>query len=173
MRRRGRRRQPQGSTPVDVGTALRQAREEAAIGLAELQDRIGVPEPQLEALESGNLSRFPDLRSAEVAVKRYSDLVQLDPEPFVAVLETHWGTSLAGFPDDHRPAVSAGNGATATGGYLTIGPASTGHLSRYPGDGTHLRAFTQTDEVPGVRRSAPPPAPPSPATGPPAPGRSA
>ncbi len=30
-------------------------------------------------------------------------------------------------------------------------PAS--HLSRYPGDGTHLRAFTQTDEVPGVRRA--------------------
>jgi hypothetical protein len=29
---------------------------------------------------------------------------------------------------------------------------SVGHLSRYPGDGTHLRAFTQTDEVPGVRR---------------------
>ncbi len=32
-------------------------------------------------------------------------------------------------------------------------PAS--HLSRYPGDGTHLRAFTQTDEVPGVRRAQP------------------
>jgi hypothetical protein len=30
---------------------------------------------------------------------------------------------------------------------------SVGHLSRYPGDGTHLRAFTQTDEVPGVRRA--------------------
>lgn len=154
MRRRGGRRQKPGSTPADVGSALREARQAAAIDLAELQDRTGVPLPQLEALEAGDLSLFPDMRSALTAVRRYGDLVQLDVEPFSGVVETHWGTTLAGFAEGGAAGAGNGNGngAPTQSVYLTVSP---GHLSRYPGDGTHLRAFTQTDEVPGVRRAAP------------------
>jgi hypothetical protein len=152
MRRRGGRRKQPGSTPGDVGKALRAAREASDTSLVEIQDRTGVALAQLEALESGDLSQFPDMRSARTAVRRYSDLVEVDGDEFAGVVEKHWGTSLAGFDG----AGAAGNGATngdrTQSVYLTES-ASAGHLSRYPGDGTHLRAFTQTDEVPGVRRA--------------------
>jgi hypothetical protein len=151
MRRRGGRRQKSGSTPGDIGTTLREARETAGVGLSELQDRTGVPLPQLEGLEAGDLSMFPDLRSALTAVRRYSDLVQLDAEPFTSVVETQWGTSQAGFAGGGSASTGESNGTATQSVYLGA-PASVGHLSRYPGDGTHLRAFTQTDEVPGVRR---------------------
>ncbi len=149
MRRRGRRRQQAGSEPAAVGTTLREAREAAGVDLIEIQDRTGVPLPHLEALEAGDLSQFPDRRSALVAVRRFGDLVQADVEGLSAVVDQHWGTALAGFAGGGPPSPPA-NGAPAT--YLTQS-VPTGHLSRYPGEGTHLRAFTQTDEVPGVRRS--------------------
>ena len=50
--------------------------------------------------------------------------------------------------------------APATGivstGAVSTGAVSTGagHLSRYPGDTAHLRAFTQTAQVPQVARAA-------------------
>jgi hypothetical protein len=67
------------------------------------------------------------------------------------VVEKHWGTPLAGFDGG-----GSGNGSTNgnhTQSVYVTPSVSAGHLSRYPGDGTHLRAFTQTDEVPGIRRS--------------------
>jgi hypothetical protein len=157
MRRRGGRRQKAGSTPATVGTALREAREASGVELSEIQDRTGIPWPQLEALEGGNLSLFPDLRSAVTAVRRYSDLVELDVDGFARVVEEHWGTAPAGFDGAEATGTGGNGGGRAPGGYLT-GPVYAGHLSRYPGDGTHLRAFTQTDEVPGVRRTEASPA---------------
>jgi len=152
MRRRGGRRQKANSTPAAVGTALREAREVSGVELSDIQDRTGVPWPQLEALEAGNLSRFPDLRTALTAVRRYSDLVGLDVDGFARVVEEHWGTTPAGFDGAKATGTGGTGGGQAQSVYLT-GPVYAGHLSRYPGDGTHLRAFTQTDEVPGVRRA--------------------
>jgi hypothetical protein len=154
VRRRGGRRKQPDPTPAVVGTALREAREASAVSLVEIQDRTGVPGSQLEALEAGNLSLFPDLRSAVTAVRRYSDLVNLDVDGFARVVEEHWGSPLAGFEGVAATGKGASNGGTHSV-HLT-GVVPTGHLSRYPGDGTHLRAFTQTDEVPGVRRTPPP-----------------
>ena len=153
MRRRGGRRQKPGTTPADVGTALRDAREATGISLVEIQDRTGVPLAQLEALEAGDLSRFSDLRSARTAVRRYSDLVELDGDDFTSVIEDHWGTALAGFNDTGAAAGPMRPTGTAPRASTSTNRSSAGHLSRYPGDGTHLRAFTQTDEVPGVRRA--------------------
>ena len=156
MRRRGRKRPEEpGSTPETIGTALRAAREASGVSLTEVHDRTGTPGQLLEALEAGDLSRFPDLRSTITAVRRYADLMELDVEHFTQVTEDHWGGSGAG------AARAAGGDARGTNGgrhqkvYATDS-MSVGHLSRYPGDGTHLRAFTQTDEVPGVRRGMPP-----------------
>ncbi len=132
-----------------MGEALREARQASSVSLTEINDRTGVPWQQLEALEAGNLSRFPDLRSAITAVRRYSDLVGLDVERYERVVEEHWGTPEAGFDPNAAP-VNGGGGRARTGYITTTVP--TGHLSRYPGDGTHLRAFTQTDEVPGIMR---------------------
>jgi hypothetical protein len=152
MRRRGRRRHGTGSTPAAISTPLREAREASNVTLAEVHDRTGVPWPQLEALEAGELSRFPDLRSALTAVRRYADLMHLDGEPLAKLTEEHWGTVPAGFAGGtDAPGASDGR---HTQSVYTGHTTSGGHLSRYPGDGTHLRAFTQTDEVPGVRRAA-------------------
>jgi hypothetical protein len=151
MRRRGGRRQRSGSTPDTVGTALREAREDMAVTLGEVHDRTGVPLQQLEALEAGDLSRFPDLRSALTAVRRCSDLTKLDTEGFARVVQDHWSSALDG------SAALGARGVAANGGWPQSASGTdavpTGHLSRYPGDGTHLRAFTQTAEVPGVRRA--------------------
>ena len=132
-----------------MGEALRDACQASSVSLTEINDRTGVPWKQLEALEAGNLSRFPDLRSAITAVRRYADLVGLDVERYERVVEEHWGTADAGFDPGAAPV--NGGGGRGRSGYITT-TAPTGHLSRYPGDGTHLRAFTQTDEVPGIKR---------------------
>jgi len=157
MRRRAGRRQA-STTPADIGTALREAREGTAATLAEIHDRTGIHWQQLEALESGDLSRFSDERAAVTAVRRYADLMSLDSEGFSDVVRQSWGSWAAASPDTgarpgRRRRRSAPHQAvdTATGG--AVGP-SGGHLSRYPGDGSHLRAFTQTAEVPGVPRAS-------------------
>ncbi len=149
MRRRGGRRRQAGSEPAAVGTTLREAREAAAgVDLVEIQDRTGVPLPHLEALEAGDLSRFPDRRSALTAVRRFGDLVQADVEGLSAMVESRWGTAAAGFAGGGSPSPAA-NGAPTP--YLTQS-VPTSHLSRYPGDGTHLRALHPDRR--GARRPA-------------------
>jgi hypothetical protein len=151
MRRRGRKRQEEpGTTPEAVGTALRAAREASGVSLTEVHDRTGTPWQLLEALEAGDLSRFPDRRSALTAVRRYADLMELDGDNFTQVTEEHWGGGGTG-----SASVGGADGRANGGRHQNVyatDSLSVGHLSRYPGEGTHLRAFTQTDEVPGVRR---------------------
>lgn len=156
MRRRAGRRQT-STTPADIGTALREAREGTAATLTEIHDRTGIHWQQLEALESGDLSRFPDERAAVTAVRRYADLMSLDSEGFSEVVRGSWGSWAAASPDTgarsgRRRRRSAPQRAVDTATAGAAGPAG-GHLSRYPGDGSHLRAFTQTAEVPGVQRA--------------------
>jgi hypothetical protein len=120
------------------------------VSLAEVHEATGILWPQLEGLEAGNLSPFADKGAALAAVQRYAELVNLDAKHCAAVVEQHWGSSLAGFGGD-LSGDGAGNGHGATG----EAAAGVGHLSRFPGDATHLRAFTQTAQVPGVRRVEP------------------
>ncbi len=155
MRRRGGRRQQAGSTPAAVGTALREAARRRRADLAEIQDRTGVPCPNSRRSRPANLSLFPDQRSALTAVRRYGDLVQLDVER----LRSAWWRSTGGLPWPGSRAAAGGHRRGQRGRTQSVhltGAVPTGHLSRYPGDGTHLRAFTQTDEVPGVRRTPAP-----------------
>src|ERR1700686_4829028 len=142
MRRRARKRPEAGPTPDVVGTALREAREASAVSLTEVHDRTGTPWQQLEALEAGDLSRFPDLRSARTAVRRYADLMELDVEQFTQVIEEHWGG--AGGASAGVGGADAGRANGGGANKYATDSMSVGHLSRYPGDGTHLRAFTQT-----------------------------
>jgi Helix-turn-helix domain len=131
------------TTPAEAGATLRAARERMGVTLAEVQDRTGVPWPQLEALEAGDLSRFPDRRSVLVALHRCADLLQLDAGELARTVEAHWSPLVGAMAS-----VSSATGVVPRAG---SGPTrSTGHLSRYPGDASHLRAFTQTAQVPNV-----------------------
>ena len=150
-RRRVRRRQRPGNTPELVGSALRSSRKASGLTLGEVHDRTGILWPQLEGLEAGDLSRFADRQAALVAVRRYADLVGVDAGRCAGVVAQYWGSALAGFSDDRGGSNGAGNGHAP----VHHPPGTVGHLSRFPGDATHLRAFTQTAQVPGVRRLDP------------------
>jgi len=142
-RRRGGRRQQPEPTPTDVGGELKAARDARGITLEEVHDRTGVSRPQLEALEVGDLVRFPDRRSLVIAVRRYADLVELPADALGAEAERRWAAEVL-------PSATSGVTSALSPGGPGYGGTPTGHLSRYPGDGAHLRAFTQTAEVPQV-----------------------
>ena len=149
VRRRARRDDP---TPASIGAVLREARVGAELSVETVADRTGVPRTQLEALEDGDLSRFPDRRAAVTAVRRYCDLVGLDADGPSKVVDDHVALAAAG--------IGAGTpgapGVPANGGRGPGEAGGTGHLARPLGDAAHLRAFTQTAEVPGIRRSEAP-----------------
>ena len=163
-RRRAPRRQRPGEAPR-FGDVLRQAREALGLGLDVVQDRTGVRQADIAALEASDLSGFPDEKSARLAVRRCAEVVGLDATPLLQVVGDHWlsvgaGTSFSGLLVTTGPApgaATAGPPTTAATGAVPVFPPPTAHLSRYPGDSTDLRAFTQTAPVPVVtsRRSAP------------------
>lgn len=145
-RRRGKR-AARLETPQDLGVALRKAREDKGVGLPELHDRTGLTMSYLEALEDGDLLRFPDERAASIAVRRYGEVLQLDVQRLQGVVHENWKAGV----------VQAGNSPTAAAwAQKTSGPGatSTGHLTRFPGDRSHLEAFTQTAETVPVRGGA-------------------
>jgi cytoskeletal protein RodZ len=143
--RRKKRRGDKVLTPVMAGEILRGARESQGIDLAEVHDRTGISWRNLEALESGDLQRFSDPSAASVAMRRYAELVSLDPQPLVR--------SLAEAPL-YAYSARAGSGAnTGTGPIYSNGGTEaglSGHLRRYVDDHSHLRSFTQTAQVPAV-----------------------
>ncbi len=86
---------------------------------------------------------------------RYADLMDLDAQQFGEVVRDTWRSAEAGGTE----APPSPKGRRRKGGQrgrsaaVPEAPAGGGHLSRYPGDGSHLRAFTTTAEVPGVQRT--------------------
>lgn len=137
-RRKKRRREP-SLTPAAAGAMLREERERLGIELAEVHDRTGVSWRNLEAIESGEVQHFSEPSAAAVAMRRYSELVGLDPDPLIASLASP-AMALAGAP-------SVG---THPSRGLAPSPEEAGHLRRYYGDHSHLNSFTQTAQVPAV-----------------------
>ena len=152
LRRVRRRSRPADPTPESVGATLRDARGAAALTVEMVADRTGVARAQIEALEGGDVTSFGDRRAAVTAVRRYADLVDQDGDALSKVVDDHWDLLAAGI----ATGAPGGAGAPDNGG-ASGETARTGHLARPLGDATHLRAFTQTAQVPGVRRSDPPP----------------
>jgi hypothetical protein len=163
-RRRAMRRQRDPSLSR-FGPDLRQARERLDLSLETVQDRTGVRAVELEALEEGDLSRFPDEKTALVAVRRVAEILGLDASAMTQIVTGAWH-NVTRHPAPHLTGMT---GATP----LVLrdsapvpvaappAPGTVGHLSRYPGDASHLKAFTQTAEVPQVgRRPATPALPP-------------
>jgi hypothetical protein len=175
--RRKKRRGEQPLTPTAAGAMLSEARVRLGIELSEVHDRTGISLRNLEALESGEVQHFSDPSAAAVAMRRYADLVDLDPEPLIGSLASP-ELALAGAPSVGAPSVGSrtggsraggnragGNRASSTGSPLvgsapSWGPAPAsvedGHLRRFYGDQSHLHSFTQTAEVPAVGRGGGP-----------------
>lgn len=150
-RRRKRRGEP-ALTPTAAGAMLLEARERLGIELAEVHDRTGISWRNLEALESGEVQHFSEPSAAAVAMRRYADLVGLDPEPLIGSLASPV-MALSGAPSTGAPATGAPSGRTPSlrhsRGTAPVQEPS-GHLRRYYGDHSHLNSFTQTAQVPAV-----------------------
>jgi hypothetical protein len=132
------------------GAALRQAREQLDLSLTVVQDRTGVHSRDLEALEDGDLSRFRDERAALVAVRRYADTVGLDAAVISQAVVDQW-RSVSETPVPMTTGMTAATPRSAPA--LAPPPAPTpapAPAIRPLADSSHLRAFTQTAQVPRV-----------------------
>jgi len=127
------------------------------LGLADVRDRTGVSVAVLEALETGDLSQAPSLDGARTGLRRYADLVGLDGDALARSLDPYWGPAAlvgaTGGAGPTAPGSGSGSGSSSSSGSVldpSTGAGFAGHLRRYPGEGAHLQAFTQTAEVPSV-----------------------
>jgi len=143
IRQRGaatRRRDDEGdetdSSAEEIGTLLREAREERGLDLLAVHDRLSRPITQLEALESGDLDGLPDQALALSTLRRYAAFLGLDGDALALRMIDAWSMAP---PTAHRVA-GADNGGAVTN---VVAAVSTGP--------DHLRAFTQTGPVPKVR----------------------
>jgi hypothetical protein len=146
-RRAVRRRDP---TSDRFGSELRQARERGGLGLDALQDRTGILRADLERLERGDLSRFPDERSALVAIRRYAETLGLDATAMAQAVGERWRRGTQEAKHDATGSVPVAPAVESTTKASPPALVKAGHTSRFPGDTSHLRAFTQTAEVPAV-----------------------
>jgi cytoskeleton protein RodZ len=125
------------SSPEEIGLLLRQAREERGLDLVTVHDRLNRPITQLEALERGDLAALPDQVLALATLRRYATFLGLDGDPLALQMI------------DAFSAVSADTAAVGA-----VGAATTTVVAAVPAGPEHLRAFTQTGEVPSVGGSA-------------------
>ena len=112
---------------------LREARESRGLDLSTVHDRLGRPVTQLDALESGDLDALPDQAAALSTLRRYAAFVDLDGDAMALQLMEAWSSA----PARPRPPARESLPVTGVVTAVTAGP-------------DHLRAFTQTGEVPAV-----------------------
>ncbi|SFS60097.1 helix-turn-helix domain-containing protein [Marininema halotolerans] len=63
---------------AEIGHRLRQARESQGMNLQELEQRTGIPQAHLTAMEDGDFSDFPSPYYARVSLRTYSIAIGLD-----------------------------------------------------------------------------------------------
>ena len=115
-----------------VGARLRQAREERGLDLLTVHDRLARPITQIEALEHDDHGALPDESLAVSTLRRYATLLGLDGD----ALHAQWSAERG----------SAEVGLSATRGI----PAVTSVVAAVTTGPDHLKAFTETGEVPQV-----------------------
>ena len=152
--RRKKRRGEPTLTPTAAGAMLLEARQRLGIELAEVHDRTGISWRNLEALESGEVQHFSEPSAAAVAMRRYAELVGLEPDPLIGSLTSQAmalaGAPSAGAPSAGAPSVGIPSGRAGWKKRPDPAPEESGHLRRYYGDHSHLNSFTQTAQVPVV-----------------------
>ena len=117
--------------PETVGTQLRREREERGLDLLAVHDRLERPITQLEALESDDMAALPDEALAISTLRRYAIFLGLDED----ALTDRFRIQRDGDGDPPGDRVPAA--VTSVVAAVTTGP-------------DHLRAFTETGEVPQV-----------------------
>jgi hypothetical protein len=124
------------SSAEEIGRLLRDAREERGLDLLAAHDRLSRPITLLEALESGDLAALPDQAQALSTLRRYAAFLGLDGDALALRMIDAWSASVVSPSAQGTPRSQAGAVANVVT-TVTTGP-------------DHLRAFTQTGEVPKV-----------------------
>lgn len=127
------------SSPAEIGRLLREARERRDLDLLGVHDRLPRPITQLEALESGDLASLPDQALALSTLRQYAEFLGLDGDALALQMIEAWSRAA--------PAPTRWNTSRSTLS-PAAGPAGPG-VNR-AGTPEHLRAFTQTGEVPRI-----------------------
>jgi hypothetical protein len=112
---------------------LRDAREERGLDLLAVHDRLSRPITHLEALEAGNVAALPDQALALSTLRRYAAFLGLDGDTLALQMIDAWSS----LPPEDAPRSEGGPPVTRVVAAVTSGP-------------DHLRAFTQTGQVPKV-----------------------
>ncbi len=134
-RRRDDEEEDAASSAEAIGLLLRNSREERGLDLLTVHDRLSRPITQIEALENGDLARLPDQAMALSTLRRYAAFLGLDGDALALQMIDAWST--AGPSPKQESPTEAGTAVTTVVTAVTSGP-------------DHLRAFTQTGEVPKV-----------------------
>jgi hypothetical protein len=117
----------------DIGRLLRDRREQRNLDLITVHDRLHRPITQIEALENGDLAGLPNQAQALSTLRRYAALLDLDGDAMALQMIDAWSTLPA------QPAASVTPASAPTAMVTAVGTGPD-----------HLRAFTQTGEVPKV-----------------------
>lgn len=96
--------------PAEVGRALRNERIRQGLSHSDAARRLGIPEEQLRAAESGTLGRTDQL-SALKTVRRFADLLGLPGDRYALAILEHWPTAS---PGAVRSSVARRDDPTAT-----------------------------------------------------------
>ncbi len=132
-----------GSSAEGIGWSLRAAREERGLDLLAVHDRLSRPITQLEALENGDLAALPDQALALSTLRRYAAFLGLDGDALALQMIDAWSATAAAAP--------AGAPAPGRAKRTQVGAgAVTNVVTAVTTEPDHLRAFTQTGEVPRV-----------------------
>ncbi len=78
--------QPGSASGVEVGAALREARERMGMSVDEVAGRLKFAPRQITALENGELDQLPQLTFVRGFVRSYARLLQLDEKPLLDAL---------------------------------------------------------------------------------------
>jgi len=125
------------SSAEEIGRLLREAREERGLDLLSVHDRLSRPITQLEALERGDLAGLPDQALALSTLRRYAAFLGLDGDALALRMIDTWSTSAPATGPEGAERNDNGSQVTNVVAAVTTGP-------------DHLRAFTQTGQVPKV-----------------------
>ena len=140
------------SSAEDVGRLLRDARVEHGLDLLAVHDRLSRPITQIEALENGDLSSLPDQAVALSTLRRYATLLGLDGDALAQRLSGAWpaqdATGVLRSAEETAVVRPPSRSATPVGPRGPADRSTTGLMPEIETSPDHLRAFTQTGEVP-------------------------
>ncbi|HEX5364423.1 MAG TPA: RodZ domain-containing protein [Gallionella sp.] len=100
--------------PVLPGAGLREARERLGLSVADAADQTKLAPRQIEALEADDFAHLPEMAFVRGFVRSYAKILQLDPQPLLAMLPQAIASGAAQvtrssvevpFPNAHSPRV--------------------------------------------------------------------